>query len=171
MKKFTIGLLIIIIAISLSGCGKDEETGGRSSVYSNTGGVLDVNKNEVGTTTPTYITAGTSASSTFEVDISGATNLALNWSLNASTTSSGLYYDIVYTNDSSDAITDYYEIYSVASGVVSNNITYGSWIPANSLSSTTFASIPINDVIADKAKIEYNLFGANGAVTLEVAAQ
>lgn len=175
MKKIniTIGVIIIVVLLVV-GCYiifNNENTGARSSVYSNTGGVLSVQKNEVGTTTPTYITSGTTATTSVEFDISGATDLALNWSLNASTTATGLYYELTYTNDESAATTDFYTVHSVASGVVSDNTTEGSLVPADSVASTTFASIPISNVIANNVKIEYNLFGANGAVTLEVAAQ
>ena len=154
-----------------AGFSVSDTVGGRSSIYTDTGGLLDVNKNEVGTTTPTSFVAGTTASSTFEVDIAGATNLALNWSLKASTTATVLQYEIFYSNDYEDADTDWYQERSLSTGTVSANPIFYTWTPANSVASTTYASVDMDGVRADKAKIEYNLSGANGAVTLEVAAQ
>ena len=93
MKKhlnIIIRLLVVVVGLLFAGFSVSDMVGGRSSIYTDTGGLLDVNKNEIGTTTPTFI--------------------------------------------------------------------------------TTYASVDVADVIANKAKIEYNLSGDNGAVTLEVAA-
>ena len=176
MKKYLgviIGLLVVIIIglILIIIPAKDNTTGGRSSVYTDTGGLLDVTKNEVGTTTPTYFTAGTTASSSPEFDISGSTNLALNWSLEASSTASVLHYEIFYSNDTDEATTNWYQERSLSTGTVSAAPIFYTWTPANALASTTYALVDIDGVRANRVKISYNVIGANGAVTLEVAAQ
>ncbi len=169
--NITIVLLVIIIGLLSAGYFISDKFAGRSSVYSDTGGVLEVEKNETASTSPSYFTAGTTASSTFEVDITGATNLALNWSLKASTTATVLQYEIFYTNDTLASTTDYYQERSVSTGTVSANSTLYTWTPANSNASTTYATVDIDGARANNVKIEYNLSGDNGAVTLEVAAQ
>ena len=174
MKKhlnIIIGLLFVVVGLLLVGFFVSDMVGGRSSIYTDTGGLLDVNKNEVGTTTPTFITAGATASSSVEFDISGATKLALNWSLYASTTATVLQYEIFYSNDYENADTDWYQERSLSTGTVNANPVFYTWTPANSVSSTTYATVDVDGVRANKVKIEYNLSGDNGATTLEVAAQ
>ena len=166
-----IGLLIVVICLLIGGLFASGKLGGRSAVYTDTGGLLDVNKNETGSTTPTFFTAGTTASSTFIVDIAGATDLALNWSLKASTTATKLQYEVFYTNDTDNATTDWYQERALSTGTVSAGPIFYIWTPANASASTTYASVDIEGVRANKAKISYNLSGANGAVSLEVAAQ
>jgi hypothetical protein len=164
---------IVVCVISFS--GKENVLKGRTDGGSAAGVVVE--KAQTGTTTPAYFTAGTTASSTKEIDIDTVSRVAPSVCLTASTTATVFNWTVDVADGNLSKNTtwfgkrDFTETSNLIRTWGATNI-YNTWTPANSSSSTTCAQLfDMEDVIGLRAKITYNLTGANGAVFFETMAK
>ena len=125
-----------------------------------------------GTTTPTYLTAG-SASTTCQMHVSDITDVDLNWSITGSSTASVLQYNVKFTNDGSSATQNwYYAKAFTTSG--EQEITYSSDPlmakigTATSTADNVLINTEVNDIYAKWMIIEYATAGGNLSAYLEL---
>jgi len=143
--------------------------GSRTSSGGNSVGGITVTPDQSATTTPTYFTAGTTASSTKELITEFDNNLALDVCLTASTTLTAFKWNIESANTQNSNETwfenrDYTETSDTLRTWAAGKIT-NTWTPANASASTTCAHLfEPEDLVAVKTRITYNITGANGAV-------
>jgi hypothetical protein len=172
MKKLFIGLVVILLILA-GWFLKSKVFGERSDSGSNYSSSVVINKSESATTSPTYFTAGTTASSTKIISSELYGKMALNVCLTASTTASIFNWKVEQTDNITTAGTTWFGKLDFTE--TSNTLrTWGAtnlhnlWTPANASASTTCAQLfDMEDFIGVRSRITYNVTGANGAVFLE----
>ena len=170
-KKIVISAIILIIALFGYGYYKDNNVGERTDGGGSNLSV-SISKSETATTSPTYFTAGTTASSTKIFNIEYFGKMATSVCLTASTTASIFNWSVEYGDGNTSANTtwfrqsDYTE--SGTTRTWGAGVVHNLWTPANASASTTCAQLFDNDeFVGIRARVTYNVTGANGAVFLE----
>ena len=172
MKKFLIGLVIVLLIIAGWFYFKPKFFGERSDGGNSDSASVVITKSESATTSPTYFTAGTTASSTKIFTVEPYGKFALSVCLTASTTVSVFNWSVEFGDGYTSANTTWFRQSDyTASGITRTwgaGVVHNLWTPANAADSTTCAQLFDNDeFIGLRARVTYNVTGANGAVFLE----
>ena len=123
------------------------------------------------TTTPTFVTTGTTASSSCIIMTSNISALDLQWYFKASTTSAFVAVTPYYTFEDDPADQDWYagRTYTTAADGTVTYSTNPQFEKAPALiEGDNFITTSLEGLTAKWTKLEYNIHGANGAVTLNV---
>lgn len=171
MKKLLIGLGIVLLVFFGWNYFNSNYFGERSDGGSNNFSSVIINKSEMATTSPTYFTAGTTASSTKIINSELYGKLALNVCLNASTTASSFRWTIEQADNTTVAETTWFNKldYAETSSTLRTwgaNIVYNIWTPGYA-GVTCAQLLDVDDFVGVRTRITYNVVGANGSVFLE----
>lgn len=173
MKKIIVCVLISLVIISGYFYFKDNYLGERTDGGGGSNSSIIINKSETATTSPTYFTAGTTASSTKIISSELYSKQALNVCLTASTTASVLNWTIEQADNTTVIGTTWFgeRDFTETSNTLRTwgaSIIHNIWTPANAVASTTCAQLfDMEENIGVRTRITYNVTGANGAVFLE----
>lgn len=168
MKKILIGLGIVLLILASWFYFKPKNFSGRTDGGDSS--AVSISKSETATTSPTYFTAGTTASSTKIFNIEYFGKMAPSVCLNASTTASIFNWSVEYGDNTTAANTNWFRqsdyTESGNTRTWGAGIVYNTWTPG--AAGITCAQLFDNEeFIGVRARVTYNVTGANGAVFLE----